>query len=159
EKVFGYAAREVVGESLDLLMPPRFANVHREHLASFARSSDIARAMGERREVFGVRKDGREFPAEASISKLDLGGEIVFSVILRDITERKQADEELRRQRTYLDELFELAPDAVVLTTIKNPQIVRINREFTRMFGYTAAEAVGRRLLHLIAPDDLQPLN
>lgn len=159
EKVFGYDRQEIVGRSLDLLVPPRFVNVHRGHLEAFGRSPDIARIMGQRREVFGVRKDGREFPAEASISKLDLGGELVFTVMLRDISERKQADEELRRQRTYLDELFEIAPDAVVLSSLKQPRILRVNREFTRMFGYTAEEVLGRRLLHLIAPYELQPLN
>ena len=87
---------EVVGTSLDLLLPQRFASAHREHLKEFAQSPDVARMMGQRREVFGRRKDGSEFPAEASISKLDLGGELVFTVILRDITERKRAAEALR---------------------------------------------------------------
>ena len=82
EKVFGYAQTEIVGTSLDLLLPQRFASAHREHLKEFAQSPDVARMMGQRREVFGRRKDGSEFPAEASISKLDLGGELVFTVIL-----------------------------------------------------------------------------
>jgi PAS domain S-box-containing protein len=159
EKVFGYDRQEIVGRSLDLLVPPRFMDVHRGYLQAFGRSPDIARIMGQRREVFGVRKDGREFPAEASISKLDLEGELVFTVILRDVSERKRAEEELLRQRTYLDELFEIAPDAVVLSSLKQPRILRVNREFTRMFGYTAEEALGQRLLHLIAPHELQPLN
>src|SRR6202007_1909942 len=83
----------------------------------------------------------------------------VFTVILRDVPSRKQAEEALQRQTTYLDELFELAPDAIVLTTLRNPRILRINREFTRMFGYSAEEAVGQRLRRLIAPDDLEPVN
>ena len=56
-------------------------------------------------------------------------------------TQRERADRETLRQKTYLDELFELSPDAVVLTTLRNPRILRINREFTRMFGYTSEEA------------------
>jgi PAS domain S-box-containing protein len=63
----------------------------------------------------------------------------------------------LLRQKTYLDELFELAPDAVVLTTLRNPRILRINREFTRIFGYTPEEAVGNNLRNLVMPDDLEP--
>jgi PAS domain S-box-containing protein len=95
EKVFGYTQAEAIGNSLELLLPQRFALEHREHIREFAQSPDIARIMGQRREVFGVRKDGHEFPAEASISKLDLGGELVFTVILRDITERKRSSEAL----------------------------------------------------------------
>ncbi len=96
EKVFGYTQAEILGKSLELLLPQRFAGAHRQHLAEFAQAPEVARAMGQRREVFGVRKDGREFPAEASISKLALGSDLVFTVILRDITERKRAAEALR---------------------------------------------------------------
>src|ERR1043166_3724959 len=96
ERVFGYAQGEVMGKPLDLLLPARFAQAHREHIAEFSRSPDVSRTMAQRREVFGRRKNGSEFPAEASISKLDLDGEMLFTVILRDITERKQAAEALR---------------------------------------------------------------
>jgi len=96
EKVFGYKQTEVVGTSLELLLPQRFASAHREHFREFTQSPDVARVMGQRREVFGRRKDGSNFPAEASISKLDLGGDLVFTVILRDITDRKRAAEALR---------------------------------------------------------------
>ncbi len=98
EKVFGYAQAEVVGGPLDLLLPQRFGDAHRKHIEDFGRSPDVARTMGQRREVSGRRKDGSEFPAEASISKLDLGGELVFTVILRDITERKRAESRLHTQ-------------------------------------------------------------
>ncbi len=96
EKAFGYAATEVIGQPLELLMPQRFNNTHRTHFEEFAKSPEVSRTMAQRREVFGRRKDGREFPAEASISKLELGEEVVFTVILRDITERKEAAETLR---------------------------------------------------------------
>lgn len=92
EKIFGYTAEEVLGKKLDLLLPTRFAQEHRNHVATFGKSSAHARRMGERQEIFGCRKDGSEFPAEASISKLDLGRESVYTVILRDITERKQVE-------------------------------------------------------------------
>jgi PAS domain S-box-containing protein len=96
EKVFGYAATEVIGKPLDVLLPARFAHAHQKHVEEFSKAPEVARTMAQRREVFGCRKDGREFPAEASISKLSVGEEVVFTVILRDITERKESAEALR---------------------------------------------------------------
>ncbi|MDX2239448.1 MAG: PAS domain S-box protein [Leptolyngbyaceae cyanobacterium bins.302] len=92
EKIFGYNAEEVVGQPLDLLLPNRSVALHRQHLSGFAQSSGSARRMGDRSEIFGCRKDGSEFPAEASISRLKLGTETIFTAILRDITDRKQID-------------------------------------------------------------------
>ncbi|MGF1938466.1 MAG: response regulator [Nostoc sp. ChiQUE02] len=92
EKIFGYSAQEVIGKGLDLLLPQRFFQAHRQHVVDFGQSPNVARRMGERREIYGRRKDGTEFPAEASISKIDLGEEIFYTVILRDITERKQIE-------------------------------------------------------------------
>ncbi|MBD2628633.1 response regulator [Trichormus variabilis] len=92
EKIFGYLSPEVLGKKLDLLLPMRFAEKHRHHVVDFGKSPHPARRMGERRELFGRRKDGTEFPAEASISKLDVDEKCVYTVILRDITERKQVE-------------------------------------------------------------------
>jgi PAS domain S-box-containing protein len=75
-----------------------------------------------------------------------------------DIVRRQRVDEELLLQKTYLDELFEVAPDAVVLTTLRNPRILRVNREFTRTFGYTSEEAVGSCLRDLVMPNGPEPL-
>jgi PAS domain S-box-containing protein len=109
ERIFGYMATEVIGKPLDLLMPEHFVTSHRKHVKEFALSPDVARPMGQRREVSGRRKDGHEFPAEASISKLTLGRELVFTVILRDITERKQAEQRLKAQYTVTQMLAEAA--------------------------------------------------
>ncbi|UBF30455.1 response regulator (plasmid) [Kovacikia minuta CCNUW1] len=89
EKIFGYTAQEAIGQPLDLLLPVRFAAVHQRHVNDFGQSTSEARRMGERREIFGRRKNGEDFPAEASISKLQLKGETIFTVILRDTSDRK----------------------------------------------------------------------
>lgn len=89
EKIFGYSAAEAIGQPLDLLLPDRLAQQHRQHIAGFAQSDCEARRMGERREILGRRKNGEEFPAEASISKLQLKNEIILTVILRDTSNRK----------------------------------------------------------------------
>jgi len=102
EQIYGYSAKEVVGKPLDLLLPERFIEVHRQHVSSFAASPEKARRIAGGFQVFGRRKDGSEFPAEASISKLKLADGTIFTVILWDITERKKAEEELKRSREDL---------------------------------------------------------
>jgi len=92
ERMFGYSPSEVLGEPIDILIPTRFHTVHKQHIERFASGPDIARRMGERQEVVGRRKNGEEFPTEASISKLDVGGERFYTVVLRDVTERKRAE-------------------------------------------------------------------
>ena len=92
EAIFGYAADEVVGEHLNTLIPPRFRPTHAAHVESFAAGAETARQMGHRREVSGVRRNGEEFPAEASIAKLGEPGRRLFAVVLRDVTERKRAE-------------------------------------------------------------------
>jgi PAS domain S-box-containing protein len=92
EAIFGYTAAEVIGQKLEILLPQRYRAVHAQHLRNFAASPVVSRRMAERQEILGVRKDGTEFPAEASISKLDLFGSRIFSVLLRDITDRKRTE-------------------------------------------------------------------
>ena len=73
-RLFGYEPDEVAGKSLDLLLPDRYRLPHREQVVEFGRSGEAARPMGQRREVYGRRKDGSEFPAEVSISRFDNDG-------------------------------------------------------------------------------------
>jgi PAS domain S-box-containing protein len=93
EAIFGWSAEEMLGQPLDLLIPERFRAVHREHVRGFGRSPVTARRMGERAEILGLRRDGSEFPADASISRLDVGGQRIFTVVLRDITDRKRTEQ------------------------------------------------------------------
>lgn len=92
EKIFGHRAADVLGRPLDLLVPPRLRAAHRRHVEAFGTEGDGARRMGGagggRREIFGLRRDGEEFPAEASISTLDHDGRRLHTVVLRDITEQ-----------------------------------------------------------------------
>ena len=90
EEIFGYREQQVIGQPLSMLLPERFRAAHGHHVEEFGHSKEPARRMGHRREIFGLRRDGTEFPAEASISKLDLAdGRRVYSAVVRDITERK----------------------------------------------------------------------
>ena len=71
EEIFGYRAAEIIGQPLSILLPERFRATHDAHVDAFGQSAETARRMGHRREVSGRRRDGTEFPAEASIAKLD----------------------------------------------------------------------------------------
>ena len=92
EKIFGYRREEVVGRPLGLLLPERFRAAHAEHIRKFAISRVAARLMGERQEISGLHKDGHEFPAEAAICQLAIGQHRVFTVLIRDITDRKRRE-------------------------------------------------------------------
>ena len=96
EKIFGYSRYEVIGQPLDLLLPSALAEAHRRHIYEFSQADVAARRMGERREIKGRRKNGSEFPAEASISKVEIGGRTMFAAILRDVTRRVQNEAKIR---------------------------------------------------------------
>src|SRR5688572_12238486 len=95
ETTFGWNANEVMGKSLSVLLPDRMHEAHARHVDRFGAGPEVARRMGERRAILGRRKDGSEFPAEASISRLDLPTGRLYTVLLRDVTERhrQQKDE------------------------------------------------------------------
>jgi PAS domain S-box-containing protein len=110
ETIFGYSAGEAVGEPLDLLLPERLRAVHRAQVAGFASGQAVAKAMGERSaEIVGRRRNGQEFPAEASISRLEVGGRRILTVVLRDVTEAR---------RVARDERFLADAGAVVTSSL-----------------------------------------
>lgn len=97
EAIFGYSKAEVLGQPLDVLLPDRLGAIHREHVARFASGPTHARPMGQRElAISGKRKTGEEFPADASISKLTVGGKSLLAVVLRDISDRKRVENEQR---------------------------------------------------------------
>lgn len=110
--IFGYSSGEVIGEPLEMLIPERFRAMHQSHVETFGQSPVRARKMGERGQISGLRKSGEEFPAEAAISHLGTTDNPVYSVVLRDVTERRRAHE----TQTFLAEAGEtlassLGPD------------------------------------------------
>ena len=92
EHIFGYSRDEIIGERLDRLIPARFRGQHRHLVNGFKDGETSARLMGEREAIFALRRNGEEFPAEATISKTQMGGISMLTVILRDATERRDAE-------------------------------------------------------------------
>ena len=121
--IFGYSASEVLGRPLDMLIPKRVHGVHHHHIDAFGAGEGSARLMGDRRDVFGVRKDGTEFAAEASIARVKSDGQVAFSVVLRDVTERQRIELEnaelvrdLRGAVTARDDML-----SIVSHDLRNP--------------------------------------
>jgi PAS domain S-box-containing protein len=93
EQIFGWTEGEMLGQPLDRLLPMAARAIHRGHVRTFAEGPDDARRMGERRAIAGMRRNGEEFPAEASIARVTKDGERTFMVTLRDVSERKRLEE------------------------------------------------------------------
>jgi PAS domain S-box-containing protein len=114
EKIFGYRKAEVLGAPLDVLLPERYRERHRRHVERFGESPKVARRMGESSSaIWGRRKNGDEFPADAAISKLEVGGNAILTVTLRDVTEQKRIEQEQRRLAEENARLYEAATQAV----------------------------------------------
>jgi PAS domain S-box-containing protein len=105
EQVFGVRREDAIGSGLDRFIPPRFRAGHRQHVEQFGRTGVTSRRMGDVTTLWALRADGTEFPIEASISQAAQAGERYYTVILRDITVRKQHEDELKRREQELREL------------------------------------------------------
>ncbi len=134
ERTFGWSRDEVLGQPLSVLLPERYRAAHAGLIDAFAAAPQQARRMGERREIYGLRKDGTEFPAEASISKLDVDGERTFTVVLRDITERKESEAALRESERRL---WAFLDNSSVVGWMKDDEgrYVFVSGSFNRRFG------------------------
>ena len=101
EEVFGYSADEVVGQPIELLMPERFRATHKEHVEKFARTEGNDLIMHHQKSVFGLRKNGQEFPAESSIYVYCYGGVKTFTAVLRDVSNSIEVKERLLRLASH----------------------------------------------------------
>ncbi|WP_420130456.1 sensor histidine kinase [Longimicrobium sp.] len=102
EQTFGYTAEEAIGQPLEILIPEPYRAGHAAQVRGFGDSPVVARRMGERGQISGRRKNGEVFPADASISKLEIGGRRIYTAVLRDVTERFRAEEALAQQAEEL---------------------------------------------------------
>jgi PAS domain S-box-containing protein len=141
EKLFGYSREEVAGKRVEMLVPARFRDVHPFHRGQYVKSPRV-RPMGADLELYALRQDGTEFPVEISLSPMEMEEENLVIAALRDITDRKRAEEKFRG-------LLESAPDAMVVVD-QHGVIQVVNSQTEKLFGYDRVELVGQTVEILV---------
>jgi formate hydrogenlyase transcriptional activator len=148
EKLFGYTRQELIGQNVEILVPERFRKAHPGH-RDFYNAHASVRPMGAGLDLFGRRMDGSEFPVDIMLSPMEAAeGRVVISVI-RDISDRKRAQEAVRRSEAQFRALFEFSPDAIVASD-REGRITEVNARVESMFGYQRDELLGQPIDSLV---------
>ncbi|MBV9489724.1 MAG: PAS domain S-box protein, partial [Verrucomicrobia bacterium] len=155
ERMFHYAASEVLGQPMERLIPERMRAAHSAHVRTFAQTGVTSRAMGHLGELSAVRADGQEFPIEASISQVAVGGAMLFTVILRDVTERKAADAALRQSEIRFRTLAESLPQSIWTCQPDGP-CDYLSPQWFQYTGVPTEDQLGYRWAGQLHPDDRQ---
>jgi PAS domain S-box-containing protein len=152
EKIFGYNFQEVAGKEMHtLLMPQHYYKAFKDGFSKLKKTEE-GPVFGKLIEFEALKKGGAEIPVELSVSATKLKGEWNAIVIVRDITDRKEAEEKLTIEKAYLDFLYESAQEAVIMTD-KEGRAIRVNKEFTRLFGFILDEIRDRPIDEYLVPE------
>lgn len=153
EQMFQCPAAHALCHPLDQFIPERFRSAHTQHVRGFGETRATRRQMGNLGSISGLRASGQEFPIEASISRVRVGGRTLFTAIVRDITERRAAEEALRSRSARFRSLIENSADGITVLNAEG-KIVYASPPAEQMLGYRPGEMVGDRVLDLLHPDD-----
>jgi PAS domain S-box-containing protein len=145
ERIFGYPATEVVGQNVNMLMPEPYRNQHDGYIRRYC-STGEAHIIGIGRDVEGQRKDGATFPMYLAVSEMRLDDQRKFTAIARDITARKEAEDQLNL-------FFDLSLDMLCIASADG-YFKRINPAFTKTLGRSVEEILGRPFIDFVHPDD-----
>jgi PAS domain S-box-containing protein len=148
EATFGYAARDVLGQPVDCLIPPRLRERHRRHMEEFTRSGQANRRLGRPGEFFALRASGEEFPVDASVMQVGEGAGKLYTMILRDATRRLEARVRAERLAAIVE-----STDEAIVTVDTQRRVTHWNPGAERMTGYAAHEVLGQRLDMLYPPE------
>ena len=134
EKLFGYTRDELIGEAVEKLVPHRYHGAHGGHRSGYFHDPRT-RPMGAGLDLYGLRRDGSEFPAEISLSSIETEDGLLATAAIRDVTDRKNAEAKFQQ-------LLESAPDAIVGID-SGGKIVLVNAQTEKLFGYARDELIG----------------
>jgi PAS domain S-box-containing protein len=141
EKMFGYRRDDLLGKPVEMLIPERFRGNHGAHRARYSDAPSV-RSMGRGLDLFGLRKDGTEFPIESTLSPMESEGRVLVSSAIRDVSEQKRLADELRQAHTHTRGLIESNIDAL-MTTDPLGIITDVNRQMCQMTGHEREKLIG----------------
>ena len=151
ESLFGYSRDELIGQSVAMLMSEENADLLRADIGKFIEEGQ-SQLVGQPYESIGIGKDKQPIPIEVAINKFDSLDRLSFAGFIRDISDRKKALEQEKKALAQFEEAVQSALDAIIVIDSKD-RIISFNPAAEEIFGYTADEAIGRKMANLIVPE------
>jgi PAS domain S-box-containing protein len=155
EELFGYTSEELTGQPVELLVPKRFRAGHPEHRENYS-AHPRARQMGGALNLFGLRKDGTEFPVDIMLKPAGTGAETMVVSFIRDATEQRAAQEELRQNDLRLRSIVESIGEYAIYQLDLEGHVVTWNKGAERIKGYKAEEVLGLHFSRFFVDEDVQ---
>ena len=153
EKMFGAPAWDVLGKPLDRFLPVPFRRAHQEQVRNFGESGVTSRSMYAPAILSALRANGEEFPIEATISHVQVAGQRLYTVILRDVTERKRSQEKLLQSEARFRSIYEQAAVGIEQISFDN-RLLMVNAALCKMLGYEENELIGKTIDEITDPSD-----